>query len=302
MNLVNLWRPVIISMGINARQMIEKGASRSEALADSGTFGYLKMRKGGLLCLEKWEYVENMCRLLVSMALAWAECGFPQLTLSEKLAASLMSTSIPQEYVSEIELPWRCFGISYPPGLIGNHPGMILTLGSRSGRLLSSSFDDHGIGFDDESSITGYAEREVLRSERGGSTPENDPNWEGEETRRVLTRGRLLIGTCIEMATRPAIKSQHQSRSGIRRKHGEPRVWSYVLTRDVKCDARKFVRDYVAHGGRSLSVQTFVRGHYKQQPYGAEMALRKWIHVEPYWRGPEDAPIAIRTHRVGVTK
>lgn len=23
----------------------------------------------------------------------------------------------------------------------------------------------------------------------------------------------------------------------------------------------------------------------------------KWIHVEPFWRGPEDGPIAIRPHR-----
>ena len=29
-----------------------------------------------------------------------------------------------------------------------------------------------------------------------------------------------------------------------------------------------------------------------------ERADRRWIHVEPYWRGPEDAPIALRSHKL----
>lgn len=33
--------------------------------------------------------------------------------------------------------------------------------------------------------------------------------------------------------------------------------------------------------------------------HGTGGLLRKWIHVEPYWRGGEDAPIAVKTHKVG---
>jgi hypothetical protein len=46
------------------------------------------------------------------------------------------------------------------------------------------------------------------------------------------------------------------------------------------------------------SVQCLVRGHWKRQPCGHELQDRKWIQIEPYWRGPEDAPIAVRSHRV----
>lgn len=41
------------------------------------------------------------------------------------------------------------------------------------------------------------------------------------------------------------------------------------------------------------------RGHHKRQAHGTGGLLRKWIHVEPYWRGGEDAPIAVKTHKVG---
>jgi hypothetical protein len=27
--------------------------------------------------------------------------------------------------------------------------------------------------------------------------------------------------------------------------------------------------------------------------------LRKWIHVEPYWRGPVDGPVAVKSHKIG---
>lgn len=39
-----------------------------------------------------------------------------------------------------------------------------------------------------------------------------------------------------------------------------------------------------------LSVRTLVSGHWKRQPYGEGRALRKWIFIEPFWRGPEASP------------
>lgn len=69
------------------------------------------------------------------------------------------------------------------------------------------------------------------------------------------------------------------------------------LTRDVKVDCRQHVRDYIRGASdRTLSVQHMVRGHWKMQKHGEGGAQRKFIHVEPYWRGPDDAPIALRNH------
>jgi len=59
---------------------------------------------------------------------------------------------------------------------------------------------------------------------------------------------------------------------------------------------RKAVVEYGKHGGKSPTVQCVVAGHWKMQPCGPGGSERKRIFIEPYWRGPEDAPIAIRPH------
>lgn len=43
-------------------------------------------------------------------------------------------------------------------------------------------------------------------------------------------------------------------------------------------------------GGASPLVRTLVSGHWKRQVWGEGRALRKWIFISPFWRGPEDGP------------
>lgn len=47
--------------------------------------------------------------------------------------------------------------------------------------------------------------------------------------------------------------------------------------------------------GTPLMVRQKISGHWKAQPFGKKMAMRKLIWVEPYWRGPEDGPIKLAT-------
>ena len=54
-----------------------------------------------------------------SIALAWADYGFPVLEPSHTLAASLMATSVSESVADTLELPWRCFAIHVPAGLLG---------------------------------------------------------------------------------------------------------------------------------------------------------------------------------------
>lgn len=42
--------------------------------------------------------------------------------------------------------------------------------------------------------------------------------------------------------------------------------------------------------GIPVTVRTLVAGHWKHQPYGQGRAERRLIRIEPYWRGPLDAP------------
>lgn len=44
-----------------------------------------------------------------------------------------------------------------------------------------------------------------------------------------------------------------------------------------------------AHEGSPMTVRVLVSGHWKRQVYGEGRALRKWIFIQPFWRGPDDA-------------
>ena len=76
----------------------------------------------------------------------------------------------------------------------------------------------------------------------------------------------------------------------------------YELGTEVKIDARlrQASRDYCLSGRRPepwrLAKRFIVRGHWKKQPVGPERAERKMIFVEPYWKGPADAPVIARTY------
>jgi hypothetical protein len=43
--------------------------------------------------------------------------------------------------------------------------------------------------------------------------------------------------------------------------------------------------------GRSYGVQWIVKGHWRDQAYGAGRSLRRRIYIAPYLKGPQDAPV-----------
>jgi hypothetical protein len=124
------------------------------------------------------------------------------------------------------------------------------------------------------------------------------------ERRMLSVLGRLVLGAMIELDD-PAHKGRvargapHGATGAKHRSGAVPSSWVFQIQREVKVDARPYVREYVEAGSRSLKVQSFVRGHMKRQRHGPQGSLRKWIHIQPYWKGPEDAPVALRVHKVG---
>lgn len=65
----------------------------------------------------------------------------------------------------------------------------------------------------------------------------------------------------------------------------------------VVVDIRRFKRGEAATAGTPrgpMDYQMEISGHSKMQFYGPDRALRKRIWVNPYWKGPEDAPVRIK--------
>jgi hypothetical protein len=263
---------------------------------------------------------------------AWRRCGFPTIEPSARLTASLMSTSL--RGIDDVRFPWEAFAIIVPTGLLNaeDTDGTRFAVTSVLVQSVNGSVEVNVCGSvpvsrdqqerEDDAVAKLLAERrprsvaeteELARLYHPATTvaellgdPDDlheanprtaDKDDLGPTNARILALvGRLVIGCALEMATVSTKGSPPGVRSEKSRRSGEPRLWVFKLTRDVKIDVRAAVTAYVAGGGRSPTVQSLVRGHWKNQPHGPRSSLRKWIHVEPFWRGPEDAPIAVRSH------
>lgn len=91
----------------------------------------------------------------------------------------------------------------------------------------------------------------------------------------------------------------HFDRVHASTRRGPPAHRTILIGRPLAIDVRSAVRADAVSGERSApSVQTLVRGHLKRQVVGIGRKGRKVVWVEPYWRGPENAPILARPHRI----
>jgi hypothetical protein len=118
-------------------------------------------------------------------------------------------------------------------------------------------------------------------------------NMTGRDRRCCLLASRLVVNLALSLKYRPSAPGE-----GGRTVHDDHGLDSilYELGRDVKIDSRMRAgaRAFCLAGSRpqewELAKRFVVRGHWKQQPHGPGRSERKMIFVEPYWKGPADAP------------
>ncbi len=252
--------------------------------------------------------------------LDWARCAFPEVHVEEKAAASWMLSSIPRECIpDDIGTPWGCFLVRIPVGMCANaqmsrDKGWESTVWFshafvrrlRSGNWRVSAHSEYHVGtgmiMDLGSTLNALAECARVRpaqfSESGSMEWTDEDVCDGSlEAGRFVAR--FVLGAILEIANSGStVRAGGKAalKRAAARQRGEPREWVFQLRPPVILDCREIVRSCAAGGGIPPSVQTLVRGHWKNQRHGPGGALRKFIHVEPYWRGRDDAPIAVRPH------
>jgi hypothetical protein len=122
----------------------------------------------------------------------------------------------------------------------------------------------------------------------------------------VIVVRRLLVGLLWTMQYTNNWKPTSPTKTPYEPiKRGPPAHRVVLVGRPIDVDCRKAVQAYIdgsADQHAPPSVQTLVRGHYKRQVIGVARSGRKVIWVEPYWRGPEDAPILARPYKIGKDK
>jgi hypothetical protein len=294
-------------------RLLSKGATEQQARTAVTQTSYL------LLCEQGVSHGEatRLANIEVNLGWKWAQSAFATVVLGHRLAASFCATSIPDDPSLSVPLAWPCFRIRVPDGLLaassifcwrGRSEGWQALLGVKPERWKPDGADEpfcvlsiwpRHLDFGYEQSLIGYASKEVLdmKPSEGSASPEGIVGDSYE--RQQLLQGRLLVGVCLELS-QPHLAQQIACETGTRlhrrRQSAEPVTWSFEIRRDVKIDALPYVRDFLAGNASSVHVQSLIRGYHKMQPHGPKSSLRKLIHVEPYWRGPEDAPIAERNH------
>jgi hypothetical protein len=252
-------------------------------------------------------------------ATKWVHGGCRTITTDEGYFAAMAATKINEDAVDELRIPWPAFVVEIPAGLLVTEAGaeyrhvmvsqfeQIETDVRQGPQPLTAWITVHTDELAEEnptlSELThgtladGLARPPKTRAADGGEWLDVDP---GDAAVQEMVR-RAVVGLLFTMQHTNHFRTKGW-RSVVRGAHRDAppphRVISIGKPLSVNCV--QAVRE-AAFGGRrrgSPAVQTLVRGHIKRQVVGVGRSGRKVIWVEPYWRGPEDAPILARPYKV----
>lgn len=250
-------------------------------------------------------------QMLLLQAARWVDQGLPVVHLQgHKYAAALLSSTLAVDV--EVEAPWKAFVIEVPPGLLVVHDEE-----ERSSDILWVFVHRH-LMFRAPDWVMGWSFRaisdyqvslwrtllttEEMRVQEVEPLSENafSLRADSRDDRLLLLLSRLVLNTCVAMSDSDNVKRVGRNHEGDQRAPGDPPFRVFVVGKPVEVDCRQALKDYVDGARRSpLAVQFLVRGHYRNQACGPSLAQRRVLWIEPYWKGPRDAPINMRSHNLG---
>jgi hypothetical protein len=262
-------------------------------------------------------------------AVTWAAHAFQKILTSHTYASALMCSDASRETLADVEVPWLAFMVVVPNGILAmtrengdavDYTRILVTLlpegllgdlprdgedgAARNGRVQITLYDPSptatsGRVFTDiATSFDTLLEEAPPMQQLDKQIRDRLPR----EQRMMHLARRLVVGLVLAMQHQDNFKTRMvPARRGIKKRDGgEPAHRITIIGKPIKVDCRAPVREYI-EGRRHAppSVQTLVRGHFKRQVIGIARAGRKVIWIEPYWRGPEDAPILTKPKLVG---
>jgi hypothetical protein len=247
--------------------------------------------------------------------LAWGLSGCPVFRLNANQAALFAATTCSDVTKEEIIFPFSVFGLLLDARIQRNLEEFALFADMTQAEKQAA--DHLAIGTEPGGYTYPYV---VLASGNGGGGPgghfRQSPDladlcgkdWElrehrfdsddiEQQCRGINCMARMAVGLLLSLdrsGTMAFRNCEHHAHHAKREK-GFPEYNEFRFTMPVNVNVRQGVSDYIAGGGHPLAVQTLVCGHWKLQPHGPARALRKRLHILPYWRGPLDGAVAIRS-------
>ena len=239
----------------------------------------------------------------------WATSGFPMIRMSDELIAYFMATELPDtKDLHDLPLPWPTFFIGLPSSFN-------LTLSKRGKPqavgLMKDTSDETGIlkqmvcearGTEGVNMIIPLANSPLPTAMWTSSMAALADQLESDNPDHVLL-ARLIFSVLLYLDTpraRERIAVETEARRDFNQRRGRelPSVWNIQISKDIKIDCRQWARDYLGGRHSSPAVQSMVRGHWQRYATGKGRTERVWMHRAPFWRGPVDAPVAVRTTKI----
>jgi len=244
---------------------------------------------------------------LYAFAAKWAHCGYPSIVTDHKFARALMCTKIEPEFANDIHVPGDAFLVQIPNDILISQDKKfqwttIVVARFDYGAMFLLMDDDLGNfqwiwGNSDIGFGVIFKDGDDIPFDAGNETVHNRKN--------VLLARRLVAGLLLAMNDQCNFRTKSFP---AKTKHGrnEPEHRVAFVGRPISVDCKKEIESFLSSNQDSShgmpSVQVLVRGHHKRQVVGIHRSGRRIIWVQPYWRGPEDAPILVRPHRIGGVK
>lgn len=131
------------------------------------------------------------------------------------------------------------------------------------------------------------------------------PSVTSRDRRCVEAAWRLAVNLPLYLHHVPS--SRGSGGKVVNLDHGVTSLF-YEIGQDIKIDPhlREAARAFCVSGSRpegwTLAKRFIVRGHWKQQPCGSGRSERRMTFIEPYWKGPADAPALARAYTDEGTK
>ena len=243
----------------------------------------------------KW--VDGACRMLVS---------------DESYLAALACTKTTAHDAEDIHIPWPAFLVRFPAGFLPAGEGKWVTharcvqvrhrgLGRDMACLMihvDSMVHPIAVISDQDALI------DILHDQTDfgdALSPDKNYGFDVDELGRSLVMAkRCILGLLFTLQHTTNWKTNgsiHATRAIGSRE--PPAHRAITVGRPLSVNLASSVRDVCRHGGSAPSYQTLVRGHRKRQVIGIGRTGRRVIWVDPYWRGPEGAPILARPYKVG---
>lgn len=247
---------------------------------------------------ESWEVGQEA----LHRAAMWARAGFNELQLSDGLTTALLLTDVPRVDPDELRLPFDCFAVRLPQGLI---PFFVPDAGTSRQEwceLLwvarySNKFGERIRLWVDWRGLT------IAREYESDWSTVHDGGEElaDEDDIALDACFRLLRNFLLWLADREGLKA-HRPESvpkklqEKRERSGETWPTSWVFGREVtlRPELRRAAVEMAlgrskrhAVDGWKVRARFAVRGHWKNQAHGPGRALRRRQWIAPFWKGPE---------------